>query len=89
MKATIKLLTLILGVSTVITSCSKDKTPEVIVYYEQQDQMARPAIKTVFIDAAAKDSFNTTVPSLSMGSPFALTCGLSSVVSVVEIVLQN
>lgn len=52
---------LVAGVA--FASCKKDKDPEVKVYYELQDQMARPAINTVFIDAAAKDSFNTTVPT--------------------------
>jgi hypothetical protein len=70
MKATIKLLAFVLAGSTIITSCKKDDTPAEIVYYEQQDQMARPAINTVFVTAAAdKDAFNTTVPS-AMGAAF-------------------
>lgn len=54
-----------------ITSCSKDDpAPPAVVYYEQQDQMARPAINTVFVTAAAdKDAFNTTPPS-AMGAAF-------------------
>jgi len=62
---TIKLLTIALGSSIIIASCKKDDTPApaATVYYQQQDQMARPAINTVFIDAPAKDSFNTTPPS--------------------------
>jgi hypothetical protein len=31
--------------------------------YEQGDQMARPAINTVFVGASRKNEFNTTVPS--------------------------
>lgn len=31
--------------------------------YEQKDQMARPAINTVFVGSSRKDEFNTTVPS--------------------------
>jgi uncharacterized protein DUF4331 len=31
--------------------------------YEQMDQMARPAINTVFVGSSRKDEFNTTVPS--------------------------
>ena len=31
--------------------------------YEQQDQMARPAINTVFVNSGSKDAFNTTPPS--------------------------
>jgi hypothetical protein len=42
----------------------------VVEFYEQQDQMARPAINTVFVDASEKDKFNTTAPS-AMGSQFA------------------
>jgi hypothetical protein len=65
MKATtIKLLAIIVGGSILATSCKKDDPAPATVYYQQQDQMARPAINTVFIDAAAKDSFNTTVPTM-------------------------
>lgn len=38
--------------------------------YEQGDQMARPAINTVFVSSADKNTFNTTVPS-DMGAAFA------------------
>jgi hypothetical protein len=31
--------------------------------YEQGDQMARPAINTVFVGSARKNEFNTTIPS--------------------------
>lgn len=31
--------------------------------YTQNDQMARPAINTVFVSAASKNTFNTTIPS--------------------------
>lgn len=47
-------------------SCSKNDstpTPAATVYYQGGDQMARPAINTVFVDAAAKDSFNNALPS--------------------------
>lgn len=62
---TIKLFAIIVGSSIAAASCKKDDVPAAAatVYYEQKDQMARPAINTVFIDAAAKDSFNTTIPS--------------------------
>ena len=70
MKATIKLLAFVLAGSTILTSCKKDDTPAATIYYEQQDQMGRPAINTVFVTAAAdKDAFNTTVPS-AMGAAF-------------------
>lgn len=63
MKSIIKFSTLILGISIIAVSCKKNDDPAAPTYYEQQDQMARPAINTVFVDAAAKDSFNTTIPS--------------------------
>ncbi|WP_439131244.1 DUF4331 family protein [Polaribacter sp.] len=31
--------------------------------FVQKDQMGRPAINTVFVSAASKDAFNTTIPS--------------------------
>src|SRR5687767_6364411 len=51
------------------TSCDKNDDNE-ITYYETQDQMARPAINTVFVDGSDKDVFNITVPS-AMGASFA------------------
>jgi Domain of unknown function (DUF4331) len=71
MKLAIKLIALFFVGSIFITSCSKDDpAPPAIVYYEQQDQMARPAINTVFVTAPAdKDAFNTTIPS-AMGAAF-------------------
>ena len=61
---TIKLMAFILAGSLIASSCSKsDPAPAATVYYQQQDQMGRPAINTVFIAAPNKDAFNTTVPS--------------------------
>lgn len=68
----IKIFGLILGAAIIASSCKKDDdmTPEATVYYEQQDQMARPAINTVFVTAAAdKDAFNTTAP-VAQGAAF-------------------
>ena len=60
----IKLSAFIIAASIVAVSCKKSSDPVVVDYYEQQDQMARPAINTVFVPVAAdKDAFNTTVPS--------------------------
>ncbi len=67
MKATIKLITLVIGCGMLAASCKKHDNDT--VYYELQDQMARPAINTVFSDAADKDAFNTTTPS-SMGAAY-------------------
>jgi hypothetical protein len=56
-----------LGILVVtVVSCSKSNNnsmPPATVYYEQADQVGRPAINTVFIPASGKDSFNTTIPS--------------------------
>jgi hypothetical protein len=73
MKATIKLLAFIIAGSTIATSCKKDDTPAPpapVVFYETQDQMARPAINTVFnVAAADKDAYNVTTPS-AQGAAF-------------------
>ena len=51
----------------VISSCKKDNnntdTFDTSGTYTIKDQMARPAIATVFIGAARKDEFNSTIPS--------------------------
>jgi len=66
----IKIFGLLLGAAVIAASCKKNDDPAPTVYYEQQDQMARPAINTVFVPVAAdKDAFNTTPPS-SMGAAF-------------------
>lgn len=63
MKSTIKLLAFVIVGSVFMTACDK-KTTAVTVYYQQQDEMARPAINTVFnANTADKESFNLTVPS--------------------------
>ena len=54
------------------TSCDEDDpmTPADDSRYMQEDQMGRPAINTVFVDAGDKDAFNTTTPS-KQGAAFA------------------
>jgi hypothetical protein len=37
--------------------------------YIQEDQMARPAVNTVFVSSGSKDTFNTTIPS-AQGAAF-------------------
>jgi hypothetical protein len=37
--------------------------------YVQEDQMARPAVNTVFVSSGSKDTFNTTIPS-AQGAAF-------------------
>ncbi len=57
------------------TSCKDDpdtdtpQAPDFSGTYLQRDQMARPAINTVFVDAADKNTFNTTPPS-AQGAAF-------------------
>lgn len=60
----IKILSLALALAAVAGACKKSDDPApATVYYQQDDQMGRPAINTVFIAAANKDAFNTTIPS--------------------------
>ncbi len=63
---------LIVGIAFIISvaSCKKKKTddPAATTYYMQSDQMGRPAINTVFVDAADKDNFNNTTPSAMGGA---------------------
>ncbi len=61
---------LIAGAVT-FTACNDDDDKTPVVTYEQEDQMARPAINTVFIPSGtAKDVFNETIPS-AMGTAYA------------------
>lgn len=65
-----------------LASCDKTETtttptPAAVDFsgtYVQADQMARPAINTVFIPETSKDVFNGTVPS-QMGGIFAAAFG--------------
>jgi hypothetical protein len=47
----------------VLSSCSKSNDTPTIVY-QQEDQMGRPAINTVFVSSGDKDSYNQTIPSM-------------------------
>ena len=71
MKTKIKLLGFVFAGSILAISCNKNDTPAApVVYYETQDQMARPAINTVFnATVTDKEAFNVTVPS-AMGAAF-------------------
>ena len=67
---TIKIITILFCGIALISSCKKTDAPLITEFYEIQDQMARPAINTVFVTAASdKDAFNTTIPS-AMGAAF-------------------
>src|SRR5271167_2179507 len=46
-----------------VAACKKGQPLPVSPYFDQADQMARPAINTVFIGAADKDKFNVTIPT--------------------------
>lgn len=46
-----------------IGGCSKSTPGSPTVYYQEQDQVGRPAINTVFNAAADKQTFNETPPS--------------------------
>jgi hypothetical protein len=52
----------------ILGSCDKNNTPndsfDTSGTYTLNDQMARPAINTVFVNAARKNEFNTTIPSM-------------------------
>lgn len=66
-------MAVVLGHSFTLTSCKDDDDDNMMptsVTYEQEDQMARPAINTVFVSSGEKDQFNTTIPS-QMGSAFS------------------
>ncbi len=58
----------LIGGAFTFTSCSDDDDSPAT--YTQEDQMARPAINTVFIASGApKDAFNETIPS-AMGAVY-------------------
>ena len=63
-----KILPVVISLA-ILTGCDKDddNNNNNTTYYQTQDQMARPAINTVFVSAADKDVFNTTVPSMMAG----------------------
>jgi hypothetical protein len=59
------------GMVFTVAACDEDDDDAApIVKYEQEDQMARPAINTVFVSTGEKDMFNTTTPA-QMGAAFA------------------
>ncbi len=65
---------LMLSLAFLFSACKKDTTTATVnlfagFTYQTEDQMARPAINTVFNAAADKDAFNTTIPS-AMGAAF-------------------
>lgn len=73
MKST-KIIILSLGISATLfiaPSCHPhDHLPPNVEVFEQQDQMGRPAINTVFVNSGEKNTFNITTPT-DMGGLFA------------------
>jgi len=72
----IKLFTVAILASMTAINCNSDDDqinmptgPDFSGTYIQEDQMARPAINTVFVNDGMKDAFNSTVPS-QMGAMF-------------------
>ena len=59
-------MAIVLGSTLIATSCKNDNDDMNMaptVYYQQQDQMGRPAVNTVFnVSATDKDAFNVTTP---------------------------
>jgi hypothetical protein len=74
MKNILKYLSMVafLGMMVPFTACDDDDDDAIpaTVMYEQEDQMARPAINTVFVSTGEKDMFNTTTPA-QQGAAFA------------------
>jgi hypothetical protein len=74
MKTTLKYLSMVacLGMALTFTACDDDDDNDIpaTITYEQEDQMARPAINTVFVSSGEKDVFNTTTPA-QQGAAFA------------------
>lgn len=69
----IKYLFLVLLTIGCLVSCDDDdmtNEPDFSATYTQKDQMARPAINTVFVNSGSKDNFNTTIPS-NMAAAYA------------------
>lgn len=61
----------LVGGAFAFSACSDDDDDKKSVTYEQEDQMGRPAINTVFIASGApKDAFNQALPS-TMGATYA------------------
>lgn len=61
------ILPAVLAAALLISGCNDNDGPtdnfDTSGTYMQNDQMARPAINTVFVNSARKNEFNTTVPS--------------------------
>jgi hypothetical protein len=58
-------------ITIMVSGCKKGNSPkddfDTSGTYVQKDQMARPAVATVFVPAGRKDEFNMTVPTAMSG----------------------
>ncbi len=67
----VKLFTVAIIAGLTAFNCSNDddnmsngpSEPDFSGIYAQEDQIARPAVGTVFVSSGSKDAFNTTIPS--------------------------
>ncbi len=67
----IKLVAITMLIALTAFNCSNDDDnmstgpigPDFSGTYAQEDQIARPAVGTVFVSSGSKDAFNTTIPS--------------------------
>jgi hypothetical protein len=70
MKPSIKNYLLFIVIAGSFAACKKNNNIPPSPFFDQADQMGRPAINTVFISAADKDKFNETIPT-KMPATFA------------------
>ncbi len=70
MKALLKIYLSGLIVFACFAACKKHAPVPLSPFFDQADQMGRPAINTVFISAADKDKFNETAP-INMAAAFS------------------
>ncbi len=69
MKNSLKMLSLfgVVGMA-ILSGCSTSEDALPTIVYQQEDQMARPAINTVFVSTGEKDMFNQTLPSAGVAT---------------------
>ena len=77
MKKSINILLAALFISVLVFGCKKDDDDPIVTppsgpdfsgTFEQEDQMGRPAVNTVFVSSGSKDAYNETVPSQQNGA---------------------
>lgn len=69
MKTNTKFLSMLAAFAFMLSiSACKNDDPAPVKMYEQEDQMGRPAINTVFVKTGEKDLFNQTIPSLGVST---------------------